>query len=525
MNDEARRDGSAFLTTAELARRPDFALGTATVSPSRRVISGPGGTREIEPRVMQVLVVLAEAAGLVVTRRTLFERCWGTSDVGDDSLNRAVAAVRKLGADIAGDSFAVETIPRTGYRLTAEPSDDAAHGVAPSKAASTKGYSRRRAIAAAAAASVVAVAGGSLWLTRRRETERVDRLVQQGVEQIEYGDGSLEAAKFLRQAVQIDPDDSKALGLLAFALAANSDAVGDWKTMTIVNEAERAANRALAIDPGEVNARLALTHLGRTSLDMASTEDRLRELLGQAPQNIFVMRQLWNLLQSGGRSRDALALVQRALGARPLAASNNFPLGQLQWIIGRPAEADRILERAIQYWPNHRYVRFARFILLAFTGRAPAAMAMLDSPGTAPQGFSPQAVSLWRDSLAALSDPSPAMTATARSKIVAAVERDPRLARHVVLPLAALGEVDAAFDIANKLLIFDPPAAAKPSGRSQPTSLAWRFTPWLFTPPAASMRADPRFLRLCEGTGLSAYWRKRNITPDYLVADQPASIS
>ena len=29
------------------------------------------------------------------------------------------------------------------------------------------------------------------------------------------------------------------------------------------------------------------------------------------------------------------------------------------------------------------------------------------------------------------------------------------------------------------------------------------------------MRADPRFLELCDGTGLTAYWRARGIKPDY----------
>ena len=48
-----------------------------------------------------------------------------------------------------------------------------------------------------------------------------------------------------------------------------------------------------------------------------------------------------------------------------------------------------------------------------------------------------------------------------------------------------------------------------------PKDTAWRFTPWLFTPPVASMRADARFNELCDGTGLTDYWRKRGVQPDY----------
>jgi hypothetical protein len=42
-----------------------------------------------------------------------------------------------------------------------------------------------------------------------------------------------------------------------------------------------------------------------------------------------------------------------------------------------------------------------------------------------------------------------------------------------------------------------------------------RMTQWLFTPPVAIMRADPRFDKLCDEFGLSAYWHARGVRPDY----------
>jgi tetratricopeptide (TPR) repeat protein len=258
--------------------------------------------------------------------------------------------------------------------------------------------------------------------------------------------------------------------------------------------------------------------LQQSTLDLPSTEDRLRAVLATAPDNIFAMRLLWSLLQSAGRSHDALATVQRAIALKPLAASNNYPLGQLLWIAGRTAEADRIIDRAIQYWPAHRYVRFARFTIFAFTGRPRAAGAMLDSADTRPQNFSPASVALWRISLAALDQPSPANVAAARQANLDAVKRDPKLTSQAVLTLSALGEVDAAFEIANDLLVFLAPKGTAPQiGAKTPMagSTAWRFTPWLFTPPAAAMRADARFAALCDGIGFTAYWLKRGIKPDY----------
>jgi hypothetical protein len=37
----------------------------------------------------------------------------------------------------------------------------------------------------------------------------------------------------------------------------------------------------------------------------------------------------------------------------------------------------------------------------------------------------------------------------------------------------------------------------------------------LFTPPGRAIRADPRFNALCDGIGLTEYWAKRGIKPDY----------
>ena len=38
---------------------------------------------------------------------------------------------------------------------------------------------------------------------------------------------------------------------------------------------------------------------------------------------------------------------------------------------------------------------------------------------------------------------------------------------------------------------------------------------WLFTPPCAAMRRDARFGPLCDEIGLTEYWRRRGVQPDY----------
>ena len=43
-----------------------------------------------------------------------------------------------------------------------------------------------------------------------------------------------------------------------------------------------------------------------------------------------------------------------------------------------------------------------------------------------------------------------------------------------------------------------------------------RKTNMLFTPTAAAMQRDPRFMPLMEEMGLADYWRRRGIAPDFL---------
>lgn len=513
--------GATFdvLKLADLAGRADFKAGPLHVSPARRLIEGPAGKATVEPIVMKVFLLLLDAGGSVVTRDELFGSAWGGVFVGDDSLNRAIARVRKIAAETAPGLFEIETIPRTGYRLIGEIL--ASEGLAGEPPAPRWTISRRLLLGSAAGMAVAGLTGVGIWSSRSREARRFDELLAKGIDGLEFGDGSDEPAETLRRAVAMRPQDAEAQGLLACALMISAGNVNRVGSSTPVEDAKRAADASLRLDPNNPNARLARIQLERPTLDLAGTEDGLRNVLASAPDNIFAMRLLWNLLQSAGRSRDALQLVQRAIAIRPLAAANNFPLGQLLWIVGRIAEADRVIDRAMQFWPTHRYVRFARFTIFTFTGRPRAALAMLDSNDTRPQGFSPAGVALWRVSLPALDHPSASNIATARRASLDAVKRDPKLASQAVLTLSSLGEVDAALEIANDLLVFRAPNRSSPReaiGRPPASSIAWRFTPWLFTPPAAALRADPRFKTLCDGIGLTDYWTHRAIKPDYQLA-------
>jgi len=101
----------------------------------------------------------------------------------------------------------------------------------------------------------------------------------------------------------------------------------------------------------------------------------------------------------------------------------------------------------------------------------------------------------------------------------------PAAASWALVTLSALGQLDAAFDVARGFLLGQGPIIV----RSRPeasgprnNSPSWRNTYGLFIPPARAMRLDPRFTPLAEGLGLTDYWHRRGIGPDsFLFAGKP----
>ena len=89
------------------------------ISPAALQAAWPGGHEVLQPRAMQVLVMLARANGEVIARDDLMAACWPSRAVGDDALNRIILLLRRLAARAGGRAFSIETIAKVGHRLQA----------------------------------------------------------------------------------------------------------------------------------------------------------------------------------------------------------------------------------------------------------------------------------------------------------------------------------------------------------------------------------------------------------------------
>lgn len=156
-------------------------LGDFTVDPAAGEVVGPAGREQLDPKVMQVLVVLAQQAGQVVSRQALLEQVWPGVVVGDDVVSRCIYQLRRHLRQAGGDerhAALVETLPKRGYRLNCDPADDAApaaeavptpeHAVGPEQApVATRARERRRRRLWLVVVALVCMGAGAFWFLQR----------------------------------------------------------------------------------------------------------------------------------------------------------------------------------------------------------------------------------------------------------------------------------------------------------------------------------------------------------------------
>jgi TolB-like protein/DNA-binding winged helix-turn-helix (wHTH) protein/Tfp pilus assembly protein PilF len=109
----------------------DFRIAAWLIQPRLNTVSNNGTTVRLEPKVMEVLVCLAQHAGEPVSKDELLQTVWPKTFVTDDVLKRSISELRRVFDDDIREPRVIQTIPKRGYRLLApvEPVNGA-HGAA-----------------------------------------------------------------------------------------------------------------------------------------------------------------------------------------------------------------------------------------------------------------------------------------------------------------------------------------------------------------------------------------------------------
>lgn len=289
------------------------------------------GQRRIEPKTADLLAVLAERPGEVVSRDDILERLWPGLFVGEDALPQTISRLRKALNDSPKAPRYVETIPKRGYRLMVAPE-------APAPAMRERRWFASRAAVGLGLVAALFLGALMIWppdedggtAFAREVTARGDNRYMQ----FTRADNET-AISLYEQAISDDPDYAQAQAGLANALVQR---VVRWQEGTgEPYPAEPTLREALASE--RLQTPMARETLYRAQ---AFAERAVRF----APENADALKALGFVYSAQGKIDDAVMIYKRAIMVDPDAWPSLINLGELHLIHDRPLEALGYFERA-----------------------------------------------------------------------------------------------------------------------------------------------------------------------------------
>ena len=391
-------------------------IGDWTVDARANRLIGPAGEVELEPRVMDLLVLLAGRPGEVMSKDEIAAALWGEMHVNDDALTRTVFKLRKALGDAARNSRYVATVPKRGYRLVAPVTTPVERLVA-----RAENWRRNALIAAgvlavlflgvfafgalqpapapdpqqeqASQAAVIARADGFYFQFTRRDNEAALRLYTQVLErepdnapalaglanaltqrQIRYlGPGSEGAGRqTLTQALQsgwLDSEAARAGLERAVALARRAADIDPsharaWRALGLAlsaarqfEQAEAAYERALVIDPDDWGSMINLSEL--------------HALMGEPERSTPYLEQAWTAMERG--------YAADPVGIRPWHSAVGLSVARAKREAGALEEAELWYRRVLSLDPLNGEAVRGLSGLLREAGDADEADALCDA--------------------------------------------------------------------------------------------------------------------------------------------------
>lgn len=454
-------------------------IAELTVRPIERMLTGPNGSASLEPLAMSLFVELATRAGTLITRRDLFHRLWGSLAVGDDNLNRLVAALRRTLNKVGATSVSIQTVPANGYILRLQ----------------------------------------GLPCSERMDNE-VNQAVSEAFDSWRLGLPEPDHLRIalLERAVSMGSQGPRLFGMLALLYRHAAEYSAPNQAGEHVRSCEGAARRALELDIAQVEASTALASIAPLYGHWTDACRRLTELCDATPGHPVPENDLSVVEMATGQIAAAKHRRDRLIAADPLAAHFCYKSVYQHWSIDDLVGMDHVADRAMQLWPLHPAVWTARFWTFAYTGRFPAAQSIM-SRSDRPSIPEPMLAFLRQVVSAATSgQKEPIDRAVAAATALAS--GGPTYAVAALFGLGLFGRIDDAFAVARSYYLHggDQPVPLQPQAdHPKLNEQHRRLTQVLFTPVCAAMRDDPRFSRLCESIGLTAFWNENGVTPDYLL--------
>ena len=383
----------------------------------------------------------------------------------------------------------------------------------------------RRELIAGGAAAALAAGGGGWWLLTKKQagppvSPEVQALMTQAKAALWQNtpEGQNQAIGIYRQVVTTNPELADAWGRLAMAYSWTAHWREESVGAMMRTRARSAAQQSLALDPRDIHALFGLAFAKPWMGNWFSIEHGLREALEISAKDSEVNLGLALMLWGTGRARSALDLKTLLLASGPTPGIYVF-LSNMMWSAGRQEELDATLDEAMKLYPTHFGLWFTRFYTQMMGGRPEAALALAADTSTRPTNIGADEV----ESVVRVAKAIQAGSQAAKDAVVREWSKRAHdgagYAENAAQFMASLGRFDEAFAVLRAYYFsegFDCGEVRFERATGSFTPRNDRQTWFLFNPPFASMRSDPRFSKLLTELKLTDYWRVAGVRPDYL---------
>src|ERR1051325_11801581 len=100
-------------------RKPLYEFGKFRCDPGDHLLLCEGTPISLAPKAFEILVVLIESNGRLLTKEELMQKVWPGTFVEEANLTINISALRKVLGDTTGNQQFIETVPKRGYRFLA----------------------------------------------------------------------------------------------------------------------------------------------------------------------------------------------------------------------------------------------------------------------------------------------------------------------------------------------------------------------------------------------------------------------
>jgi TolB-like protein/Flp pilus assembly protein TadD len=152
--------------------------------------------------------------------------------------------------------------------------------------------------------------------------------------------GQAQAMAAARKAVELDPTLPDAYNMIGTLKMVDFDWSG----------ARKALDRALQLDPGNLQARFSSAHLTMTVGNPDDTLAQFRDVLERDPLNLLYRRYVARVLYFAGRLTEAEAMIRQVLAISPSFPAAHYELGRILLARGQVSAAVAEFEAEQSNW-------------------------------------------------------------------------------------------------------------------------------------------------------------------------------